>query len=352
MYLEPDPAEELNCYEVPRRELKANGCFTILSVKRTAHEDLCDSAVRNLKRDLAMHLYENGTDVPPTTENHITGNWVALAIPNCIPSRLGVLTRFVSLMFLYDDAYAALASAQNTNKALNKQFTSGLEEALPTLDGTHQTPPCHVKPTSRSSRRRKDIESIIHPIVKELLSKDQSMGLEVLESWRSQYNSHTSAPSAGTVNATVLDDHIHNCLQTFPADSWSTTLRYALGLHLDQAELTLLAPVLESVAQITILTRDYWAWPKNAQNPDNNKRLTNSVAVSMAERHCSAAEALEAVKSAALAAESEFVKRKNAVVRVVGQGESEVVVFLEALEQFAAGSSLWCSTCPRLRTRS
>lgn len=342
---------ELKSYQIPENEVRSNGCFITLDVKRAVHEDLCDDALRHLKQDLAEHLYENSANIPASTENDIAGNFVAIAIPDCIPSRLGLLTRFVSLAFLHDDANSAGTSSLKANKSLNDRFTGGLAEALPTFDATQQASLRHVNPPTNRNRRRRIVENVIYPIINELLTQDHSMGLEVLDAWRKHYNNLTLKVPSGTSSATNLADHLRNCVQIFPSASWSITLRYALGLHLDETELSLLVPVLDSAVRCIVLTTDYWSWPKDAQNVDNNKRLANAVAVSMAERCCSATEALEVVKVAATAAESEFVKCKKAVIQIVGEGQSEVVMFLEALEQFVAGSSLWCSTCPRLRVR-
>lgn len=351
MLLGTDQIDKLNSYQIPENEVRSNGCFTILHVERAVHEDLCDDALRHLKQDLAEHLYENSNDIPASTENDIAGNFVAVAIPGCIPSRLDLLTRFVSLAFLHDDAKAAGTASLKDNKTLNERFTGGLSEALPTLDATHQAPLHHVNPPTNRNRRRRPVENVIRPVINNLLTQDHSMGLEVLDAWRKHYNNLSLKAPSGTPSATNLGDHLRNCPQTFPSASWSITLRYALGLHLNETELSLLTPVLDSAVRCIVLTADYWSWPKDAQNADNNKRLSNAVAVSMAERCCSATGALEAVKIAAIDAEMEFAKCKKDVIQFVGEGQSEVVMFLEALEQFVAGSSLWCSTCPRLSAR-
>jgi hypothetical protein len=52
------------------------------------------------------------------------------------------------------------------------------------------------------------------------------------------------------------------------------------------------------------------------------------------------------VKNAAITAEGKFLERKRDLLKVVGQQHSEVVMFLDAVEHFAAGNSLWCSSCP------
>lgn len=351
MYLGADPIQDQTSYEVPKKELKATGCFTTLNVKRTVHENLCDDALKHLKQKLATHIYENGTDIPPTTETPLTGNWVALAIPDCIPSRLDILTRFVSLIFLWDDAHAAAVPTRKDNEALNNRFTRGLEEALPTLDETPQAPPRHVNTSTQKNRRRRtSVEKILHPLVTDLLAQDQAMGLEVLESWRKHYNNLPNKSSPNPFPSPTLTSYLHTSLHSFPSAPWSLTLRYALGIHLTD-ETDLIAPALESAFHSIILTKDYWSWPLTSRHTDNTKRLANAVAVSMAEHDCSEDEALGMVRSAALEAEGEFLRRKEVVLAGLEEGGSEVVMFLEGLEAFVAGWSFWCSTCPRLRGR-
>ena len=84
---------------------------------------------------------------------------------------------------------------------------------------------------------------------------------------------------------------------------------------------------------------------------DNAKRLKNAVAVSMVERQCSEAQAVLVVKNAAIAAERRFLDRKRDLVEAMREQHSEVVMFLDAVEHFAAGNSLWCSSCPLYHRR-
>lgn len=130
-----------------------------------------------------------------------------------------------------------------------------------------------------------------------------------------------------------------------------STLRYALGLHLEDAELEIIQPAVAAAMQSVALTRDYWAWPQDSRSTNSIKRLKNAVAISMVERQCSEAQAMAVVKNAAIAAESRFLERKRDLLDAIGKQHSEVAMFLDAVEHFAAGNSLWCSSCPLYHRR-
>jgi hypothetical protein len=66
----------------------------------------------------------------------------------------------------------------------------------------------------------------------------------------------------------------------------------------------------------------------------------------MLERPCSEAQAMAVVKNAAIAAESRFLELKKELLEAMDKQRSEVLMFLDAVEHFAAGNSLWCSSCP------
>lgn len=162
---------------------------------------------------------------------------------------------------------------------------------------------------------------------------------------RSEYSSNPFNLPTTSVTA-CMDEELHTRTRVFPSKVWMATLRYALGLHLKNSELEALEPAIEAAMQSVALTRDYWSWPCDSRSAINNKRVTNAVAITMVERNCSEEMAMAAVKNAAMTAENRFLQRKLELLEGYGKGHSEAVMFLDAVEHFAAGNSLWCSTCP------
>jgi hypothetical protein len=124
------------------------------------------------------------------------------------------------------------------------------------------------------------------------------------------------------------------------------TLRYALGLHLQDTELRAIEPAITAAMQSVALTRDYWAWPKDSCSTNNSERLKNAVSISMVERQCSEVQGMAVVKDAAIATESRFLERRRGLLEAMGKKHTEIVMVLDAVEHFAAGNSLWCSSCP------
>lgn len=338
----PEPLSDgRTSYSVPKQELKATRCFTTLKVKRTIYESVCDSALRNLRGELAHHLYENNASVPISTENYTSGNWVALAMPDAIPSRLGLVTRIASLMTWHNDLDNVLGSPRPSYN----QFAQDLADALPGMSNQKQIFTHHNGNAPKVGTRSAIVNNLVKPILGGLVTNDRSKGVEVLDAWRNYHRGPASSQSATCITV-CLDDDFHIRTRVFPSKAWMTTLRYALGLHLKKSELERLEPAIEAAMQSVALTRDYWAWPRDSCSTDNNKRVTNAVAVAMAESDCLEEKAMAAVKDAAIAAESRFVELKLDLLTSYGTGHSEAVMFLNAVEHFAAGNSLWCSTCP------
>lgn len=338
-------------YSVPKQELRATSCFTTLNVKRAVNEPACDNALEKLRYDLGLKLSKTNVRVPVSTENKISGNWIALAMPDAIPCRLGLITRIASLVTMYSESDDGLALKNASCDNFTLPFASDLAEALPATLDHHQPSERRRNGSARQTKYRAIFEDHIKPVLNDLLSTDRSMGFKVLTAW---YH-HCHEPSATTYPTVEsplgLEGPVHNLLRVFPGIPWMSTLRYALGIHLEDPELEVIEPAVAIAMQSVALTRDYWAWPQDSCSTDNVKRLKNAVAVSMVERQCSEAQAVLIVKNAAIAAERRFLDRKRDLVEAMGQQHSEVVMFLDAVEHFAAGNSLWCSSCPLYHRR-
>jgi hypothetical protein len=346
MYFSKSLPEGRRSYSVPKLELRLTRCFTTLDVKRAVDEPACDSALEKLRYDLARQLSKSNVKVPISTENKISGNWVALAMPDAIPSRLGSMTRIASLVTMCSEAGNGSLLMNATCDNLTQPFTRDLAEALPALLDNHQPSGRRGNASAHQMMYNAIFQDQIKPVLYDLISTDRSKGLEVLGAWYNHYHnsSTTTVPAIG--GPLDLEDHMHKATHSFPEIPWMSTLRYALGLHLESAELEVIEPAVAAAMQSVALTQDYWAWPHDSVSTNNVKRLKNAVAISMVERQCSETQAMANVKNAAIIAEGKFLEHKRDLLEVVGQQHSEIVMFLDAVEHFAAGNSLWCSSCP------
>ena len=338
-------------YSVPKQELRANRCFTTLNIKRAVNEPACDNALEKLRYDLARKFSKTNVRVPVSTENKISGNWIALAMPDAIPSRLGLMTRIASLVAMCGGSDDGLAPKNASCDNFSLPFTRDLAEALPATLDHHQPSERRRNGSAHRTKYRTIFEDQIKPVFNDLLSADRSMGLEVLTAWYHHCRESSTTTTPTVENPLDFESPPHDSLRISPGNPWVSTLRYALGLHLEDAELELIEPAVAAAMQSVTLTRDYWAWPRDSCSADNAKRLKNAVAVSMVERQCSEAQAVLVVKNAAIAAERRFLDRKRDLVEAMGEQHSEVVMFLDAVEHFAAGNSLWCSSCPLYHRR-
>ena len=338
-------------YSVPKQELRATRCFTTLHVKRAVNEPACDNALEKLRYDLARRLSKSNVKVPVSTENKISGNWVALVMPDAMPSRLGLMTRIASLVTMCSEADNRFSHKDATYDNLTQPFTRDLAEALPATLDRHQPSERLCNAPAHHTMYSAIFEDQIKPALYDLISTDRSKGLGVLNAWYHHCRESSTTTVPAIESSFSFEGPTRNCLLAFPGKPWMSTLRYALGLHLEDAELEIIEPAIAAAMQSVALTRDYWAWPQDSRSTNNIKRLKNAVAVSMVERQCSEAQAMAIVKNAAIAAEGRFLERKRGLVEAMGKQHSEVVMFLDAVEHFAAGNSLWCSSCPLYHRR-
>ena len=345
MYFSKPLPEGRKSYSVPKQELRSTRCFTTLEVKRAVNEPACDSALGKLRYDLARQLSKRNIKVPVSTENKISGNWIALIMPDAAPSRLGLMTRIASLVTMCSEAENRPAPENITCDNFSQPFARDLAETLPAPLDHHHTSDRRCNARAHQAIHNTIFEISIEPVLYDLTSTDRSQGLEVLHAWYNQFHKSSTAISAAETPSS-LGEYMHKCSHLFPGYPWMSTLRYALGLHLEDAELETIEPAVAAAMQSVALTRDYWAWPQASRSTDNIKRLRNAVAISMVEMQCSEAQALSTVKNAAIAAESRFLDRRWSLMEVMGTEHSEVVMLLDAVEHFAAGNSLWCSSCP------
>ena len=341
----PKPLSEgRKSYSVPKQELRSTRCFTTLDVKRAVHEPACDDALDKLRYDMTRRLSNSNIKVPVSTQNKISGNWVALVMPDALPSRLGLVTRIASLMTMYSEIDGGLALKDASRGAFAQPFARDLSEALPTTVKHHQPPERRSNAPAHQTIHSTIFGGLVKPVLYDLLSTDRSKGLEILNVWYNHYEKIIPAFSA-TETPTSLEDSVHN-KHVFSGVSWTSALRYALGLHLEETELEAIEPAFAAAMQSVALTRDYWAWPRDSCSTSNVKRLENAVAMSMVEKQCSEAQAMAVVKTAAIGAENKFQAIKRDLLEAMGKEHTEVVMFLDAVEHFAAGNSLWCSSCP------
>ncbi|GAB7335679.1 hypothetical protein MBLNU13_g07990t1 [Cladosporium sp. NU13] len=329
-------------YSVPKQELRATRCFTTLHAKRAVNEPACDNALERLRYDLTSGLSKSNVKVPVSTENKISGNWAALAMPDAVPSRLGLMTRIASLVTMYD----AVDCGNATCDTFIHPFTKDLAEALPATFDHHRSFDRHRNASAHQRIYTAIFEDRIKPVLNDLISTDRSKGLEVLNAWYRHYQESPATTIPAIERPPSVEGPTHNSLRVFPGNPWMSTLRYALGLHLEDAELELIEPAVAAAMQSVALTRDYWALPQDSCSTNNIIRLRDAVAISVVERQCSEVQAMAVVKNAAIAAESRFLEHKRDLVEAMGKQHSEVVMFLDAVEHFAAGNSLWCSSCP------
>jgi len=313
--------------------LKKHGCFTTLQARRAKHMSFCHEALSMSMKDWTTHIGDHRAYIFPATRNEVSGNWVALVMPEAIPFRLGLMTYAAHLIFLHEDIEQASITGEADTK-LDSKIVDGLAAALPTVPGaeTNQT-------ASLS------LDRLLNPLIKALMSTDRHTATEIVAVWRKHF---ATPDSTAAETVTSFNTYIESRVHTASTEAWLAMLRYSLGLHLSASSLEVVPHITVAAMKSVTLTTDYWSWTKQSRSPSNNVRAMNAVPFAMAELGIGETEAREHVKKMALEAEMEFSKLKKAFGGAAnGKEDTEIATYLDAVEAFAAGHSLWCSTCPR-----
>ena len=338
-------------------EIRQDGCFSSLPVRKSTSGERCDEALQLLLKDWAVCMRDGREKTTSGIENPISGNWIALVVPDCLPERLGLLTYITNIVFLHDDA-AEATSAEEAHESLNSEFIAGLAEKLSRRnslieDAVDSSAPAVQLPSGRPVMGRSrnfstivsPMQRLLEPWVKKLLACDRDLGLEVLEAWRKYYN------EVDTKEAEDLDglaEYIPYRIMDFGSGPWLVMVRFGMGLHLTEQELESVERIVEAALKSAALTNDYWSWPKEKAGLDATKsRLMNGVSFAIKDHGFREAQARDHIKSLAIDAEQEYLRLTEKYVIANTDAKTDVHKYLLAVGFFAAGKSLWSSTCPR-----
>ncbi|GAB7362289.1 hypothetical protein MBLNU230_g2307t1 [Neophaeotheca triangularis] len=331
-----------------------------------------------LQKEWSSWMRDNREKTTHGIENPISGNWIALTIPEALPERIGFMTFLTNVVFLHDDKAEAV-SLEEAHETLNAQFIAGLYEnaALGIINRSstsappsrQRSPPKHLRPenarrqtshtqpTSASTTSRPDFQRqrsnstvitpmhrLLSPLVKRLLAEDQDLGIQVLKAWRAYYNSVDTKSAADLAN---LDAYLPYRIMDFGSGPWLVMIRYAMGLHLSEEELESAELLSRAALLSAALTNDYWSWPKEIKGLEaRGMRLMNGVSFAMG-LGLSEEEAREHIKHLAVLAEKEYLSLRAEWAMKHPDASEDARKYVVAVGLFAAGNSLWSSTSPR-----
>lgn len=272
-------------------------------------------------------------------ENPISGNWIALTIPEALPERIGFMTFLTNVVFLHDDK-AEAASLEEAHETLNAQFIAGLYEnatlgfinnrnSTSAPPSRQQTPPKSTRPeatrrqTSQADptpatpgrrpgfhRQRSNstvitpMHRLLSPLVKRLLAASPDLGLDVLKAWRAYYNTVDTKSASDLAG---LDEYLPYRIMDFGSGPWLVMIRYAMDLHLTEEELASVDALSRAALLSAALTNDYWSWPKEVVGLEvKGMRLMNGVSFAMG-LGLAEEEARKHVRELAVLAEGEYL---------------------------------------------
>ncbi|KAI7369167.1 hypothetical protein KC354_g2138 [Hortaea werneckii] len=310
---------------------------TLSRFPTAVHSDhaVCIPAAHSIRSDFASQVdmdidAKTIGDYPELGPVHV----VAFTIPDCLPDRLALMTRFTDFTIMNDDYYDAVDMQKVT------AFNAGLQRSLegpedPANDGT--SVPTETKRFQAS-------------ILVEMMTVDRNLAMDVMTTYSNGLQIATCPPS----HVSSLEEYLPIRLINCGLDVFQEMSCFGMGLKLKQAEKCKLSEIVNTALYTAALINDCHSWPKELNhhlNTPDSEPPFNAVCIVMRQYECSDTEAIERVQEKYV----ELQERHLLLVRELERDEGVISEahrkYIMAAQYAASGSEFWSIFAPRYPTK-
>ncbi|KAM7213323.1 Isoprenoid synthase domain containing protein [Rhypophila decipiens] len=268
-----------------------------------------------------------------------------VAMPECLPERLEIVSYANEFAFLYDDAMEAHLDGHNTqdpgpkHKSFFNMFRDGVMD----------------RPTDANWRPEKHLQARVW---NEMMAIDRPRAIKALAGWAMSV--HLGSEDRARTNFKSLEDYIPTRVVDFGELIWYGALTFGVALSIPPVEfgdcMNLARPGYVALA----LTNDLYSWEKerNAAKAAGKEFVFNAIWVIMQERSRDKGTSLlpedaeaEAEAIATCRAEiKKYVREYHTAVDHVFQDPTlskDLKAYLEAVLSMISGHLVWSIYCPR-----
>ncbi|RDW88454.1 fusicoccadiene synthase [Coleophoma cylindrospora] len=258
-------------------------------------------------------------------------NGIAVAVAECLPDRLEVVTYANEFAFLHDDILDS--TTKEKGDAENDEMANGFQAAL------NEFAP-KVSHSGKSQMQAK--------LVLELLAIDRPRALVLLKSWEGLVKGESGTQHQGfRTLEEYLPHRVINLGQTF----WFGIITYAMALTISDEEANMSLNVTRPAYETLALANDFFSWQKEyddfLRNP-TSKDMANAVWIIMKEHMVGIDEAKLICKDKIASSCRQYLEGKKIFETQFGNTVSlDLLKYLSALELSISGNVVWSQYSPR-----
>ncbi|KAJ5703678.1 hypothetical protein N7493_011603 [Penicillium malachiteum] len=315
--------------------LRQAGVISIFPAALHRDHELAVEDARELRHEFSSEVNmdvdtKTISDVPGFGLCHVT----SLAMPQCRPERLSLLTVFTETTFLNDGTEKIDSYNQRLKKALSR-------------DG-------HDNEPDRNAGIYKGKQLQAGYLI-QMLQIDHDLASAVMATYSRTLDA-VSISSLGKSGLVSLEDYCNFRLSNSGMETFQDMCCFGIGLKIDQKTKEKLASIVNAAHKSTALINDYYSWPKEVKGyfdvEENPNLPVNAVCVVMQYHECSEKEALKRIRDEIVAQQELHLSMIKELEESEGPLPETWRIYLEAAQYPATGSELWTIYSPRYPTKS
>ncbi|KAG6353554.1 hypothetical protein INS49_005516 [Diaporthe citri] len=261
-------------------------------------------------------------------------SFISVAVPDCIPERLEVISYANEFAFLHDDVTDHVS--HDTGEVENNEMMTAFLEAA--NNGTIDT--------STLDTRREGKKRIQSQLFLEMLAIDPKCAKTTMKSWARfvEVGSSRQHETRFVELAKYIPYRIMDVGEMF----WFGLVTFGLGLHIPDHELDLCRELMSHAWIAVGLQNDIWSWPKERDAAKMNEKdhVVNAIWVLMQEHQTDVDGAMQICRKLIV----DHVAKYLDVIEATKNDESislDLRRYLDAMLYSISGNVVWSLECPR-----
>ncbi|SMY28204.1 unnamed protein product [Zymoseptoria tritici ST99CH_1A5] len=322
---------------VPDDVVKQSGTLSRFPTAVHREHARCLAAANKIRDDFAAQV---DSDLDAKTTGHYPAlgavHVVAFTIPECLPERLALMTRFTDFTIMNDDYYDAVDRDQATSFNAELQRSLGRDSHSNTVQGNASV-----------AIKTKQFQA---SILVEMMVMDRDLAMDVMNTYSDGLETATFPPSDICTIEEYLPVRLVNC----GLDVFQEMSCFGLGVHLTKAEKEKLSEIANTALYTAALINDCHSWPKelkhHLETPGSDVPF-NAVCILMRQFNCSDVKAIERLRAIYV----DIQERHLSLVRNLEQSEGSIPEthrkYIMAAQYAASGSEFWSLYAPRYASK-
>ncbi|MCJ1462660.1 hypothetical protein MMC07_001263 [Pseudocyphellaria aurata] len=256
-------------------------------------------------------------------------SYIQVAVPECLPERMEVISYFIEYAFLYDDFMETLG-----DKASYSSHKDGLDVFGKDLLSDGQ------------NVRTLGVKKLQSQILAEMMAIDSKRAVTTKKAWTTYIHLASSRPRSAPFAS--LEEYLPYRINDAGETTWFGTVTFGMALTIPDEEMALCKELVRPAFAAWSLTNDLFSWDKEYQAAQHagDSEVVNAVWILMREHSVDESRAKEICRE----------KIKENVVhylRIVDETKRnpsislDLIKYVEAIQYTLSGNLIWSLFCPR-----